>query len=249
MPNRRNLVTFLIACLTLSGCGIGQTPIPTAAPSNTPPSSATPAPTNTSTATSTPIAPVTATITPTATPLPVCNPGETVAGAANGSLPGYIDIMNVSTKLKGSNLTVVFTMSWLPDEIGIDRNILGYGSAEIAWGVAIDTDNDPNTGSPISLIGSGYGYEYALQAVNYKEGDERQGDIQSLFNEKTQVWEYFIDGSSNINSAGKIQVKKDIATLTLSGDIKGISRESYLHFFAVYFPTAAQQLTDELCRR
>ncbi|MBI2331683.1 MAG: hypothetical protein HYU84_05915 [Chloroflexi bacterium] len=155
----------------------------------------------------------------------------------------------MSTKLKGSSLTAVFSMSWLPDEIGIDRNVLGYGSAEIAWGVAIDVDNDPSTGTSIPLTDSGYGYEYALQAANYKEGDEQHGDIQSLFSDKTHVWEYFLDGSSGIYNAAKIKTDKDTATLTLSGDVKGISQNSYLHFFAVYFPTDTQQLMDELCQR
>jgi hypothetical protein len=249
MLSKRSAISFLIVCLVISGCGGGQTTLPTAVPSYTPPSSPTLPPTSTPEATSTPEVIGTATITPTATPLPICHPGETVESAANGSLPGYVDILNVSTRIKGSNLTAVFSMSWLPDEIGIDRNILGHGSAEIAWGVAIDMDNDPNTGASIPLIDSGYGYEYALQAVNYKQGKEQQGDIQSLFSDKTHVWEYFHDGSSDINSAGKITVDKDAATLTISGNIEGISRESYLHFYAVYFPTDTRQLTDEICQR
>lgn len=140
-------------------------------------------------------------------------------------------------------------MSWLPDKIGINRDILGYGSAEIAWGVAIDADNDPNTGASIPLTGSGFGYEYALQAVNYKEGEEQQGDIQSLFSDKTDVWEYYEDGSSATVSAGKIKVDIGAATLSLSGNIQGISKESYLHYYAIYFPTNTKQLVEELCQR
>lgn len=250
MLNKQNIIIFFVACLFLLACGTGQAQVPTPLPSYTPP--------NTATASLTPeiVEPTstleiveTSTIAPTATPLPVCNPGESVENEANSSLPGYIDILNVSTKLNRSQLTVTFTMSWLPDAIGINRDIISFGSAEIAWGVAVDVDNDPTTGSSISLIDSGYGYEYALQAVNYKQGEEQQGDIETLFIDKTHIWEYFLDGSSDTITAGKIKVNTSTATLTLSGDIKGISRNSYLHFFAVYFPTDKKQLTDELCQR
>ncbi|GAB4569862.1 MAG: hypothetical protein Fur0017_15420 [Anaerolineales bacterium] len=250
MLNKPNFIIFFIVCLFPLACGTKQGQIPTPLPSYTPP--------NTATAslipeilepTSAPEIVETSTITPTATPLPVCNPGTSVESEANSSLPGYIDILNVSTKLNRSQLTVTFTMSWLPDAIGINRDIISFGSAEIAWGVAVDVDNDPATGSSISLIDSGYGYEYALQAINYKQGEEQQGDIETLFTDKIHIWEYFLDGSSNTISVGKMKVDTSAATLTLSGNIKDITRNSYLHFFAVYFPTDKKQLTDELCQR
>jgi len=249
MPNKQNSIIIFIICLTLSACSAGPAQIPTPLPSYTPPNSPIPVITETKAPTVTPEVIETSISAPTATPLPVCNPGKSVESAANGSLPGYIDILNVSTKLNRSQLTVTFTMSWLPDSIGINRDIIGYGSAEIAWGVAVDIDNDPTTGTPIPLIDSGYGYEYALQAINYKLEEEQQGDIQTLFTGKTHVWEYSPDGSSDTVNAGKIKVDTGSATLTLSGDIKGITRDSYLHFFAVYFPTDKKQLTEELCQR
>ena len=250
MLNRKNTLFLLPLFLLLASCGFNRATVPTPLPSYTPPSSPTSPPvTETVAPTSTLEIVETATVTATATPPPVCKPGKTIENGANGSLPSYIDVLKVSTQLSGSKLTVTFTMNWLPEQIMIDRNILSYGATEIAWGVAIDTDNDPNTGSPNFLSNSGYGYEYILQAVNFKEGDELQGDIQTLFNEKTNVWELFLDGSNNIHAPGKIKVDTATASLTLSGDIKGITKESYLHFFAVYFPTASQQMLDEICSR
>jgi len=182
-------------------------------------------------------------------PPPVCNPGVTVESPEDNSLPGYIDILNVSTKLRGSNLTAVFTLSWLPTEILIDRNILAYGSPEVAWGVAIDTDNDPATGGASFFSKSGYGYEYILQALNYKQGEEYPGDLQTLFSDKTNLWEFYSDGSFGIYSSGKIKVSESQRTLTLSANVKGIKKNSYLHFFAVYYPNDAKALSDEVCRR
>ena len=249
MLNKLPSAIVIFICLALTACSSRPDTLPTPLPSYTPRSTATFPVTETAVPTLTPEKLETPTIIPTATPLPVCSSNEVVESPSNGSLPSYVDVLKVSTKLSGSNLSVTFTMNWLPDQIMIDRNILPYGATEIAWGVAIDTDNDPNTGSAIPHTNSGYGYEYILQAVNFKEGDELQGDIQTLFSDKTNVWEMFPDGSNTIQTPGKIKVDTATASLTLSGNIKGITKNSYLHFFAVYFPTASQQMTDELCKR
>ena len=236
----------MLVCIALTGCA-PPPPAPTPFPTYT--SLPTHTPTLTPTITSTPEPTGTATETPTPTPPPVCNPGVTVESAEDNSLPGYIDILNVSTKLKGSNLTVVFTMSWLPTEILINRSILSYGSPEVGWGVAIDTDNDPTTGGASFFSNSGYGYEYVLQSLNYKQSDEIPGDIQSLFENQTNLWKFGSDGSFSIFNSGKIQVDEAAGTLTLNAAIKGISKNSYLHFFAVYYPKDNATLTDEICKR
>lgn len=250
MLSKQTIITALVLCFFMSACGTRLVQIPTPLPSYTPPpSSPTPVAAEPFAPTSTPGIVETATPTATATPPPVCNPGKVIESGANGSLPSYIDILNASTKISGENFTVTFAMNWLPEQIMIDRNILTFGSAEIAWGVAIDVDNDPATGASIPLTNSGRGYEYILQAVNFKQGDEQQGDLQTLFNDKVHVWEVFSDGSSAILNTGKIKVDTATASITLSGTINGIKKDSYLHFFAVYFPTATQQMTEELCTR
>lgn len=251
MPRKQTILTALVLCLLITACSTRRAQIPTPLPSYTPPPSS---PTSfvvseTIAPTSTPEIVETATPMATATPPPVCNPGKVIENGANGSLPSYIDILNASTKIRGKNLTVTFTMNWLPERIMIDRNILTFGSAEIAWGAAIDVDNDPATGASIPLTNSGYGYEYILQAINFKQEDEQQSDLQTLFKNKVHVWEVFPDGSSTILNTGKIEVDTATASITLSGSINGIQKDSYLHFFAVYFPTATQQMTEELCTR
>jgi len=246
MRNKKDIITFLAFCLILSGCA-PQMPTPTPFPTYT--SLPTHTPTITPTITFTPEATATPTETPTPLPPPVCNPGVIVESAENNSLPGYIDILNVSTKLKGSTLTATFTLSWLPTEILIDRNILAYGSPEVGWGVAIDTDNDPTTGGSSFFSKSGYGYEYILQALNYKQGEEYPGDLQTLFSDKTNLWKSYSDGSFDIISTGKIKVNETEGTLTLSANIKGISKNSYLYFFALYYPSDAKPIIDEICSR
>jgi hypothetical protein len=232
----------LMLSLTLSGCGPGQMLGPTITPS----------PTNTSTPTSTPTPTATFTPTPTATftptPAPVCNPNATVQGAADESLPGYIDLLGVSSKLEGVRLTVVFTVREIPDEFIIDNDNLQKGHAEVAWGVAIDVDKNPDTGQPALFVSSGYGYETVLQAFNFKQGSQRTGDIQNLFRNKTHVWIFGDDGGMRSGSSGSITVDKEAKTITLmSANITGITPESYLHFFTFHNDT--EMAVDELCRR
>ncbi len=234
-------ICVLAFSLALSGCGPGQLFGPTVTP--TPAITSTPTLTPTATATLTPTA--TATLTPT--PVPVCNPNTTVQGAMDNDLPGYIDILDVSTTLVGTKLTVVFTVREIPDKITIDRNSLEPGYNDIAWGVAVDTDNSPDTGEPAGFIYSGYGYEYFLLALNFKSGSERSGTIQNLFRNKTNVWKAEESGRISSGAAGTLVVDQNAKTITLSGYIKGITPDSYLHFFTLYNDT--KQIVDELCRR
>lgn len=246
MSKSVNFFSLTLLVLLLVGCA-PPPPSPTPFPTYT--SLPTHTPTFTPTITLTPEATSTSTQTPTPLPPPVCTPGVTVSSAEDNSLPGYIDILDVSTKLKGSNLTVVFRLSWLPTEILINRSILSEGSPEVGWGVAIDTDNDPTTGGASFFSGSGYGYEYILQSLNYKQGEEIPDDIGTLFKNQTSLWSFTEDGSFNVTNSGKIQVNESENTLTLSAVVKNIKKNSYLHFFAVYYPKDNVPLTDEICNR
>ncbi|MCZ2126577.1 MAG: hypothetical protein LC099_02255 [Anaerolineales bacterium] len=237
----------------LTGCRVFAPPPPTPLPSFTPapqmptrpPKTKTPAPTF-------PLN-VGASATPTPfveeTPPPTCQLGETVISPPNGSLPGQIDILSAETKMSGGKLFVTLTMNWLPDQLVINRDVLDYGATEIAWGVAIDVDNNPETGGAIPLIHSGYGYEYILQAANFKEGEEEQGALQTLFQDKVRLWEAAADQSFSILRQGKFKADTASASITLSADVKGIKKDSYFHFFATYFPHASQQMTDQVCSR
>lgn len=244
-------ILWIGLCFALTGCRVFAPPPPTPLPSFTPPPQTPTRPTKTLTPAPTfPFAlkaSATPTLSLTETP-PQCRLDETIVSPPNGSLPNQIDILKVAAKLSGGKLFVTFTMNWLPDQLVIDRDILDYGAAEIAWGVAIDVDNDPASGGAIPLIQSGYGYDYILQAANFKEGEEQQGDLQTLFQDKVRLWEA-TDGGVSVLRSGKFKADIATASITLSADIKGIKKDSYFHFFATYFPSASQQMTDQVCAR
>jgi len=242
----KTLYIVLIALL-LAGCGLSSEQIvetavvalaqtQTAAPTLTP--------TLTPTATST----IVPTLTPTATAtlVPVCRPGNVVQGAIDSNLLGYINILKVTTSLNGENLTVIFHLRELPDEITINRGSR-VGTPEIAWGVAIDVDNNVDTGFSTYLGNLGYGYDSILQAFNFKQGDEITGSIENLFSYGTFVWTYSADASISTGASGDIQVDQDEKTITISGDIPGIGDDSYLHFFSYYF--SLSEPINQLCQR
>lgn len=241
--SQRVIVSVLAFAFLLSACAPGQLLGPTITP--TPTATNTPSPTPTNTPTLTP----TSTPTLTPTPVPVCNPDATVLGNVNEDFPGYLDILDVTSTLSGKRLTVVFTMREIPDEITINREALGKGYPEIAWGVAIDADNDPDTGGQGFLTRSGYGYEYVLQAFNFKNGAERSGSIESLLRyHNTYLWKIKDDGGISSGANGTLRVDQEAKTITLGADIQGISPDSYLHFFTFY-NGEADILVDEICER
>jgi len=230
-------VCILPFSMLLTGCGPGQLFGPTTTPSLTP--------------TLTPTATLTATPTLTPTPVPVCNPGTTVEGAMDNGLLGHLDILNVSTTLVGTNLTAIFTVREIPDEITIDRSILQTGIPDVAWGVAVDTDNNPDTGGPSFLTKSGYGYDFILQAFNFNKGSERNGSIQNLFRYKTNVWTIKADGGISSGPTGTLIVDQISKTIALAANIRGITQDSYLQFFTFYKVSNEpnDSIVDELCGR
>lgn len=243
------IALLLLFSLVIAGCSPAQTATPTAIPTDTP----TEVPTNTPlpTETATPIPTDTPTLEPTftSTPEPVCMANNSIVGSPDETIPGYMDIVSVSSTLEGTKLTAVFTMREIPDEISIDREIVNQGTPEIAWGIDIDTDNNEDTGGHNFLFGTGYGYDTTLQAFSFKQGAERSGTIEKLFKGKTLIWKITEKGISS-GANGKIVVDPAAKTITLSATIQGITPELNLHYFTYFNNGDGEDPSiDELCDR
>lgn len=232
------LSLLLSACSQLEFLNVTETPFPTHTNTLSPTPITTDTPVATATASSTP--------TSTSTPEPICNPNNTIQGAID-DVPGYIDILSVSTELEGTSLTVVFTMRDIPEEITINHSVVQDGRPEIAWGIVIDKDNNTDTGGGNFIIGGGLGYDTVLQAFNFKQGTERKGTIQNLFRSLTMVWDIEQNKISS-GAAGKIEVDQDAKTITLNANIPGIQADSYLSFYT-FFNDGEERFSDELCGR
>ena len=255
--NRHLLVLcFVILSLCVSSCGAAPALSPTATlpPTSTPLPTLTDTPVPTSTATPIPTPADTATPEPTATatPTPICKTGNTIQGTTDSNLPGYLDLTKVSTSLVGTKLTVVFNLKELPDKITINQKDLKQGQSEIAWGVAIDVDHNPETGGKVFMTGAGYGYDAFLQTFHFKQaGGERTGPINLIFQGETLVWKILSNGGISSGAAGSMKVDTQAKTLTLTGTIPNITPDSTLYFYSFYADAKnpGSPMMDELCQR
>lgn len=235
------LFVFLIV-LAISGCAPAPTPEPTSTP--VPP-------------TFTPVPPtLTPTPEPTATstPLPICHLGDTIKGTTNNSITlGYIDIVEASTSIEGSKLTAVFTLRELPEQITINKT--GQQGPEIAWGVVIDVDNNPDTGAAAFMTKSGFGYDVYLQAFHFRNSKGELTDkINRLFRNETFIWTPN-EEKTGVARWGQGSISVDLATKTItlvgnvsSADIPDLTPESVVSFYA-YAGGPNSLIVDELCQR
>lgn len=181
-----------------------------------------------------------------------CKPNNEIQGSSDEDLPDFVDILGVSNTLEGTRLTVVFKLRGIPDEITVDQNTLKLYESEIAWGVDIDTDNNPDTGSPNFVIDDGYGYDSIFQSYNFKQSTERKVGIEKFFQYRTFVWNVEKERIRNgVN--GKILVDQAEKTITLTASIPDINPDSSLHFYTFYNSVGREGkkevLIDELCKR
>lgn len=233
----------------MASCDMPETP--TITPTNTwtpePTTAQTPTITPTSTRTFTPT--LTFTPHPTSTPVSRCSPRATIQGYPDDSSPGYVDIINVSTSLDTTYLTVMITVREIPDEITINNKNVPTNSLELKLGVAIDIDNNSETGGEAYINGRlDPGYEYVIEAINHKRGLERTGKIQSLFSNQVYIRLLSSNAGYYSQEAGLIGVNQEANTITISGDLEGIKANSYLHFYTFMYDGDKFYL-DEVCRR
>jgi hypothetical protein len=246
------LFTLVVTSILISGCGPGQvfgptpTPLPTSTPipSSTPVPTITPKPTATNTSTPEPTA--------TATRVPICPVGQTAKGTIDDIIPGYLDITEVSSTIEGTKLTVVIHVRDLPEQITINQKDLPKGGTEIAWGVAVDVDNDPDTGGRSFLSGTGYGYEAFLHTFHFKTaGSEQTGPINRIFQGDTNVWAPIESGGMKSIGPGKMTVDTEQKTITLTANIPKITPKSVLSFYSFFIDAKKldEPYIDEVCQR
>jgi hypothetical protein len=233
--HKKSILLIVILALTLAGCAADRaagseendqkvTEIPTMVPNETTSPTLEPSPTET-------LPPTPTAVPPTSTPEVVCRPGSTIHDSTLDVLPGYGDIVQVSTTLEGETLTVIFRLKNLPAEIAINQAGHEDGQFEYDWGVAIDKDNNPETGW--SAPAGRKAFEARLEAVHIKMGAEKTGDIESLFLDKVQTWEREPSSGSSNFGCGSISVNLEQNTITLSGTFSDIPEDAYLVFYAM----------------
>ena len=157
-------------------------------------------------------------------------PGESVIDDVSDALAAHMDVTEISTSLSGETLTVVFHLRDVPEELTFNRTGVLESAIEYSWEVSIDVDGDQETG-----VG---GFEYILSAIDgpFSASGVRDRSVALVAdNLQTNTWHLKSVGNASfpeidILGWARIEVSAEEDTITLSGEIPGITAESQLAF-------------------
>ena len=156
-------------------------------------------------------------------------PGESVSDDVSDALAAHMDVTEISTSLSGETLTVVFHFRDVPETLTFDRSGVLENVLEYSWEVSVDVDADQETGL--------HGFEYILSSIYVSHGGSSDRDRRAAITAddlQTNTWHLNPSGSafSDIDLLGwaRIEVSAEENTVTLSGEIPGITAESQLAF-------------------
>ena len=150
-------------------------------------------------------------------------PGQTYADEAADVRAGHIDITEVETSLSGERLTVVFHLRDVPETLTFNRTGISERYMEYGWKVSIDIDGDRETGNG--------GIEYELSASHFVPLSEKGNNVKAPIESRVDVGVLSLEPGSSMPAADPtLEVSPEEDTITLSGDIPGITAESHLTF-------------------
>ena len=171
----------------------------------------------------------------------VIRPGQSVVDAVSETLPAYLDITQVSSELTGSGkLAVVFHLREVPETLEFNRKNVPENALEYSWEVSIDVDDDRETG----LLGA----EYSLSASHFVFSPSSDGGVHLSIEEAVQAdsWKMDADGTGTRLDSIDIAVSSEENTITLVGDIPGITSEARLEFEAYDFLHGSEQVACQV---
>ena len=152
-------------------------------------------------------------------------PGRTVTDGVSDPLPAHVDITEVSTTLAGETLTAVFHLRDVPATLTFDRTGVEENDLEYRWEVWIDVDGNRETGPG--------GFDYTLSASHFvlpsDSGRNTVASMTAFGKVQTNVWKRSQMSAAAIADAS-LEVSTQEKTITLSGEIPGITAESRLAF-------------------
>lgn len=156
-------------------------------------------------------------------------PGQTVTAGVSDGLASHVDITEVSTALAGETLAAIFHLRDLPESLVFDREGVSENFIEYYWQVLIDSDRNPETGID--------GFEYTLSASYAVSSDSEGRNAAASIGSKVQtlVLKAFGSGGYVVGGAASIVVSAGANTITLVGDIPGITPDARLEFGAYDF--------------
>ncbi len=151
-------------------------------------------------------------------------PGQTVLDGISDTLPAHMDITKVSTTLDGETLAVVFHLRDIPETLAFNREGVRDDMLEYLWSVSIDVDNDRATGGYL-------GDDYRMSASRFRHPSSGDAAVHLPVEEAVQAnsWQVDATGAAYLRKIS-IEVSSEENTITLVGDIPGITSQSRLEF-------------------
>ena len=169
-------------------------------------------------------------------------PGQRVVAAVSETLPAHIDITEVSTALTDDGrLVVVFHLRDVPETLEFNRKDVPRDALEYSWEVSVDVADDRETGLQ--------GADYSLSASYFVFSPSSDGGVHQPIAEavQTDTWEMDPDGLGAVYlSSASIEVSSEENTITLVGDIPGITSASRLEFEAYDFLHGSEQVACQV---
>ena len=169
-------------------------------------------------------------------------PGQNVVDAVSETLPAYMDITEVSTALTDDGrLVVVFHLRDVPETLEFNRKDVPKDALEYSWSVSVDVVDDRETGLQ--------GADYSLSASYFVFSPSRDEGVHQPIEEavQTETWKMDPDGLGAVYlSSASIDVSSEENTITLVGDIPGITSESSLEFEAYDFLHGSEQVACQV---
>ncbi len=174
-----------------------------------------------------------------------CEPNGVISDAVNDVSIAYIDVTSVQNVLDGETLRTTFHLRDVPAQLTFNRPGVPVFTLEYQWEVAVDVDNNANTGSPDALL---KGADFRLSA-SYTNTFLGAGPINQAIQNyvDTAVWRY--SGGSWTYTGAQIAVDVNGDTITLTGNIPGIGAQSQLFFSTFdYNPGGISQRDDNFAK-
>ena len=167
-------------------------------------------------------------------------PGQTVTDDASDELPAHIDMTEVNTSLSEETLTGVLHLRNVPANLIFYRTCVQENILEYRWQVSIDVDNDLETGLN--------GIDYTLSASYFvppsRSGSNRDARIEH--EAQANSWKVGSSGGGTYLESVSIEVSPQADTITLVGNIPGITSESLLAFEAYDYLNGSERVACQL---
>ena len=154
--------------------------------------------------------------------------GNAVADDVSDVPAAHIDITAVDTSLSGETLTAVFHLRDVPEALTFDRAGIPDDAFEYSWTVFVDADNDPETG----FFGVDYTLSAAHQVSSSSSGGGTTAPIAAGRNVQVSTRKLTLEEGFVFLEDAHFEVSAEDNTITLSGEIPGITTVSPLAFEA-----------------